>query len=71
MTASLFSNWSDEMNLSFPKTTPGSDTARSAHKRLAPLATVAAHEPRTQRSTGRVTDARGSHLARPGFTSSI
>jgi hypothetical protein len=29
------------------------------------------HEPRTQRSTGRVTDARGLHLTKPGFTSSI
>ncbi|WP_371580530.1 hypothetical protein [Streptomyces sp. NBC_01314] len=71
MAASLFSNWSDEMNLSFPKTTRGSDTTRSAHQRLAPLATVAAHAPRTQRSTARVTDARGAHLAKPGFTSSI
>lgn len=71
MTASLFSNWSDEMNLSFTKTTRGTDTTRSAHKRLAPLATVAAHEPRTQRSTGRVTDARDLRLARRGFASSI
>lgn len=59
------------MNLSFTKTTRGSDTARSAHQRLAPLAQVTVHEPRTQRSTGRVTDARGLHLAKPGFASSI
>ncbi|WP_327346097.1 FxSxx-COOH cyclophane-containing RiPP peptide [Streptomyces europaeiscabiei] len=59
------------MNLSFTETTRGSDTARSAHKRLAPLAKVTVHEPRTQRSIGRVTDARGLHRARPGFSSSI
>ncbi|MBZ3900550.1 hypothetical protein J8M51_02530 [Streptomyces scabiei] len=59
------------MNLSFPMTTRGSDTARSAHTRLAPLAAVAAHGPRAQRSTGRVTDARDLRVARPGFTSSI
>lgn len=59
------------MNLSFTKTTRGSDTARSAHTKPAPLATVTVDEPRTQRSTGRVTDARGLHPARPGFTSSI
>ncbi|WP_149825440.1 FxSxx-COOH cyclophane-containing RiPP peptide [Streptomyces tailanensis] len=58
------------MNLSI-KATRGSDTARSAHKKLAPLAAVAADAPRTRRSTGRVTDARGSQLARAGFTSSI
>lgn len=71
MTASLFSNWSDEMNLSFTETKRGSDTTRSAHTRLAPLATVAAHEPRTRRSTGRVTDARDLGLSRQGFASSI
>lgn len=59
------------MNLAFPKTTRGTDTTRSAHTKLAPLATVAAHTPRTQRSTGRVTDAHGTHLANPGFSSSI
>ncbi|HSX97956.1 MAG TPA: hypothetical protein VLG91_11295 [Streptomyces sp.] len=59
------------MNLSFTKTTPGSDTTRSAHRRLAPLATVAAHAPRTRRSTGRVTDARDLRLAKQGFSSSI
>ncbi|EMF55857.1 MULTISPECIES: hypothetical protein [Streptomyces] len=59
------------MNLSLTKTARGSDTTRSAHRRLTPLATVAAHEPRTQRSTGRVTDARDLDLARQGFTSSI
>ncbi|MDX3642355.1 hypothetical protein [Streptomyces sp. MB09-02B] len=59
------------MNLSLTKTTRGSKTARSARTTLAPLTKVAVHEPRTQRSTGRVTDARGLHLTKQGFSSSI
>ncbi|MEU6799531.1 hypothetical protein [Streptomyces neyagawaensis] len=59
------------MNLSLTKTTRASEAARSAHKRLTPLATVDAQEPRTRRSTGRVTEAHGRDAARAGFTSSI
>lgn len=60
------------MNLSVTKTTRGSGTARSAHRKPAPLSAIDTRESSARRTAARVTDVPERHSAKPvTFDSSL